>query len=287
MTSTNNAREALRNRIALALLNQRLRWCDAPPRSSLDGLEDHIWRDQRRQADAILNYIPELASIPTLVPAQEAAAITAEQLGEIMQEEWSEICDDAQAHPQDIQRHGRSLWYSPRHWTAAIADRLNARIVAPAPAAGEAVAWWYRNEDSCHPTQECVVLKRWPDKERPGWTEHPLYAAPQPPATGGDAEERVARAIYDIGCTFDEKWEHAHPRTQMTYLAKAEAAIAALANHSPDAGGVGEDAVETAASAFAKVFYGPGFDPFHNPEAFDLVMTAMRTALRPDPRGEG
>jgi len=44
----------------------------------------------------------------------------------------------------------------------------------------------------------------------------------------GEEVERVARAIYDIGCTFGEKWEHAHPRTQMTFLEQARAAIAAM-----------------------------------------------------------
>jgi hypothetical protein len=37
--------------------------------------------------------------------------------------------------------------------------------------------------------------------------------------------------------------------------------------------------VERVALAFAKEFYGPGFDPFHNPEAFDLAQRATVAAL--------
>lgn len=65
-------------------------------------------------------------------PSNPSFAITAEELGQIMQDEWGDICEDAQAHPEDIRREGRKLFYLPRHWTAAIADRLNARRPEPA-----------------------------------------------------------------------------------------------------------------------------------------------------------
>jgi hypothetical protein len=80
-----------------------------------------------------------LAAIAT-PPAQVGAAtdsgegvrpITAAELGEIMQDEWGEICEDAQAHPSDIRREGRKLFYDPRHWTDAIARRLNERLASP------------------------------------------------------------------------------------------------------------------------------------------------------------
>lgn len=52
--------------------------------------------------------------------------------------------------------------------------------------------------------------------------------------------------------------------------------------HLPAAEPVGlrEYQVETAALAFAKEFYGPGFDPFHNPEAHDLIERGLRVALQ-------
>lgn len=40
-----------------------------------------------------------------------------------------------------------------------------------------------------------------------------------------------------------------------------------------------EQIVEAAALAFAKEFYGPGFDPFSNPEAYDLAEKATRKVL--------
>lgn len=46
-----------------------------------------------------------------------------------------------------------------------------------------------------------------------------------------------------------------------------------------DAAAVREADIETMATAFAKVFYGPSFDPFQNPEAYDLVEQGMRAAL--------
>jgi len=82
--------------------------------------------------------IVEAGLLPT-PPAQVGAAtdsgegvrsITAAELGEIMQEEWGEICEDAQAHPSDIRREGRKLFYDPRHWTDAIARRLNERLAS-------------------------------------------------------------------------------------------------------------------------------------------------------------
>jgi hypothetical protein len=74
------------------------------------------------------------------VLADAGGTITAELLGEVMQDAWGEICDDAGAHPSDM-KHGRGsvLHYSPHHWTALIALRLNERLAAfadtPPPAA--------------------------------------------------------------------------------------------------------------------------------------------------------
>lgn len=47
---------------------------------------------------------------------------------------------------------------------------------------------------------------------------------------------------------------------------------------------IGDDKFETIAAAFAKEFYGPGFDPFDNPEAYDLIERGLRAALQ---SGEG
>ncbi len=49
----------------------------------------------------------------------------------------------------------------------------------------------------------------------------------------------------------------------------------------PVAGGqaLREDQVEVAAMAFAKAFYGPGFDPFTNPEAYAMAEEATRSAI--------
>lgn len=60
---------------------------------------------------------------------REAVEIPAEMLGEVMQEAWGEICDDAGAHPSDMV-HGRGtvLHFRPSHWTSLIALRLNERL---------------------------------------------------------------------------------------------------------------------------------------------------------------
>lgn len=61
--------------------------------------------------------------------------ITPALLGEVMQDAWGEICDDAGAHPSDM-THGRGtvLFYSPGHWTDLIALRLNERLSRVSPA---------------------------------------------------------------------------------------------------------------------------------------------------------
>jgi len=87
----------------------------AQPTTALVG-----WQNERHRVSKIINRT-----------ASPALTITADELGKIMQEEWGEICEDAQAHPSDIGREGRKLFYNPRHWTAAIADRLNARLTSP------------------------------------------------------------------------------------------------------------------------------------------------------------
>lgn len=70
--SRSDEREVLRERIALALVNHRRERNGLKPHDSLGGLEDHHWRDQRRQADAILADFPGLSSAP--IDAIEAAA---------------------------------------------------------------------------------------------------------------------------------------------------------------------------------------------------------------------
>ena len=52
-----------------------------------------------------------------------------------------------------------------------------------------------------------------------------------------------------------------------------------LSHSTPGDAEVREDQVETAALAFAREFYGPGFDPFQNPEAYDMAEKATRAAL--------
>lgn len=61
--------------------------------------------------------------------AAKPVQITPDLLGEVMQDAWGEICDDALAHPSDM-RHGRGtqLSYSPNHWTTLIALRLTDRL---------------------------------------------------------------------------------------------------------------------------------------------------------------
>lgn len=55
------------------------------------------------------------------------AEITAELLGEVMQDAWGEICDDTGCNPLDIRSEGRKLFYDQGHWTRLIAMRLNER----------------------------------------------------------------------------------------------------------------------------------------------------------------
>jgi len=118
----------------------------------------------------------ELARTP---PAQVGAvtdsgegvrSITAAELGEIMQEEWGEICEDAQAHPSDIRREGRKLFYDPRHWTDAIARRLNERLASPTKPVAHSVeavalngyraAVSYISADSWDGCSDCIEILR-------------------------------------------------------------------------------------------------------------------------------
>lgn len=119
------------------------------------------------------------------------------------------------------------------------------------PAAGEAVALKW-NEAAAAVTEgltgDAFVLTRseglWTVRTLDAWRH--LNAAPQSPATGGDAVDMVARAIY-LAMHGDKggRWECVEPRYQeQVWGAYAKAAIAALANHSPDAGGVGEVLIE-------------------------------------------
>jgi len=68
---------------------------------------------------------------PGEIPAE---MVDATMLGEVMQDAWGEICDDAGSHPSDM-RHGRGtvLFYSPGHWTDLIALRLSERLTPKAP----------------------------------------------------------------------------------------------------------------------------------------------------------
>lgn len=246
-------------------------------------------------------------------------AITAEQLGEIMQEEWGEICEDAQAHPQDIRHEGRKLFYDPRHWTAAIADRLNARIVTPAPASGEAVAWGYFREGYA----PIITTERLAQATLLGATETPLYAGPQPPeqcaniaqkseqfaesakcseqatSPDGDAVEALRKAAQNV---LDRGYVSESIEEERSDHLALKQALSALANHSPDAGGVGEacvcdgipdEVIEAGISAWDAAKH--DMENYVSGVTTDwdegmivaAIYKAMIAALRPDPRGEG
>jgi hypothetical protein len=77
----------------------------------------------------LLNMLDDATRAAPPAMDREAVGITAEMLGEVMQEAWGEICDDAGAHPSDMV-HGRGtvLHYRPSHWTSLIALRLTERL---------------------------------------------------------------------------------------------------------------------------------------------------------------
>jgi Lar family restriction alleviation protein len=77
---------------------------------------------------------------------------------------------------------GHSLTGDPAAWEPEPGSRAY-----QAQAAGEAVAWMYSDG-----ADKFVTFRR---DTHEGMAETPLYAAQQAPATGGDAVERVAKAI--------------------------------------------------------------------------------------------
>lgn len=138
----------------------------------------------------------------------------------------------------DRVKFGQSGFYvaGDASFDAKVADMLDALAtpasdVAPVASAQDAVAWWYRNET--RPANSIIAVQRWALRERPGWTETPLYAHPP------------------------------HPQSVDPVAGEA----------------LREDQVEVAAMAFAKAFYGSGFDPFTNPEAYAMAEDATRAAL--------
>ncbi len=82
---------------------------------------------------ALLDAAPKITPAPSFVTGsgERAREVSATLLGEVMQDAWGEICDDADAHPSDM-KHGKGtvLFYSPGHWTDLIALRLNERLAA-------------------------------------------------------------------------------------------------------------------------------------------------------------
>ncbi len=82
---------------------------------------------------ALLDAAPKITPAPSIVSGSDERAreVSATLLGEVMQDAWGEICDDADAHPSDM-KHGKGtvLFYSPGHWTDLIALRLNERLAA-------------------------------------------------------------------------------------------------------------------------------------------------------------
>ncbi|MGN5376136.1 hypothetical protein [Sphingomonas hankookensis] len=72
------------------------------------------------------------AAEEALARPRAAVTIDADMLGEVMQDAWGEICDDAGSHPSDM-KHGRGtvLHYRPDHWTTLIALRLSERLNSP------------------------------------------------------------------------------------------------------------------------------------------------------------
>lgn len=83
---------------------------------------DFVWQPSNKDLIAASDALRQ-ATRPSYVEGVEAAA---KALPTLMQEEWSDFCSDAGAHPDDIKRHGRKLFYEPYQWTEAIQQRIRA-----------------------------------------------------------------------------------------------------------------------------------------------------------------
>ncbi|TCM25149.1 hypothetical protein [Novosphingobium sp. ST904] len=111
--------------------------------------------------------------------------------------------------------------------------------------AGAGAGYYVRCENSgaFRSAEGCMVsdqrLGGWAYNVMDWWNR--LHSFPTPAA---DEVEAVARAIYAVGCAPDEEWERAHPRTQMTYLEKARAAIAAMQARSAEPAPVSREIAE-------------------------------------------
>lgn len=118
----------------------------------------------------------------------------------------------------------------------ALVQAVLASLPAPTPAAGEAVAWQRRKKyalagdppgkqyqwESCSRQEATGHFEK-----QPGYEYRALYAAPQPPApadVGGNP---------CVGC-------EGNPAPENNPCAVCGLKIVGIANHSPDAGGVGE-----------------------------------------------
>jgi hypothetical protein len=86
--------------------------------------------------NAILQEAARAVSAPPTYADAEAKGF-ARVLGEVMQREWGEICDDTGCHPLDIERIGKRTFFQPNHWVAAIAAALPAAIRSLASPAKE------------------------------------------------------------------------------------------------------------------------------------------------------
>lgn len=117
------------------------------------------------------------------------------------------------------------------------------------------------------------------------------HSLPAPAPAAGEAVDRVARAIY-LAMHGDKggRWECVEPRYQeQVWGAYAKAAIAALANHSPDAGDVGEvEAIVAWLRSEADSYAGGALIKGALRGAAERIENGdHRAALRPVPRGEG
>lgn len=56
------------------------------------------------------------------------AKITDAMVREAMQTAWDDFCDDAQAHPGDMRREGRKLWFTAGTWADHTAMHLRAML---------------------------------------------------------------------------------------------------------------------------------------------------------------
>lgn len=90
-------------------------------------------------------------------------------------------------------------------------------------------------------------------------------------AFDGEGEGDYAAALEEL----DRESRCAHARGEDG----KRVGMAVLRKHFGAAQAFRDDQVEVIATAFAKAFYGPGFDPFQNPEAYDMAEKATREVL--------